>query len=282
MENKIKMIGLDLDGTVFTNDKKITKRTIDAITKAINAGIIVLPATGRPLAGIPSEFLAIQGVSYALTANGARLHDLMTGRVIYNDAMNYETAAEVISILKEFDVMSDAFIDGVGYVERHGFDRYIKRVPEGPLKDYIIATRQMVENLREYILESRKESEKITIHFHKNQDGSLFKFKEVWEALKSVPGILVVSGAPTDLEITKEGVTKGTGLLALGKLLGIKREEIMACGDSGNDRDMLMEAGFGVAMKNSTEDVLEAADFITGSNEEDGVAYAIERFVLGE
>ena len=84
----------------------------------------------------------------------------------------------------------------------------------------------------------------------------------------------------TNLEINAPGVNKGMGLIQLGRLLGIEREEIMACGDGNNDLMMLKEVGFGVAMANGADEVKEVADYITLSNEEDGVAAAIEKFVL--
>ena len=83
-----------------------------------------------------------------------------------------------------------------------------------------------------------------------------------------------------NIEVNAAGVNKGSGLVELGKRLGIEREEIMAFGDGDNDEPMLREAGFGVAMANAEEKVKATADYITGSNEEDGVAKAIERFVL--
>ena len=90
-----------------------------------------------------------------------------------------------------------------------------------------------------------------------------------------------LKGQTSALESELDGINKGTGLVNLGSRLGIKREEIMAFGDGDNDTVMLKEVGFGVAMANGEPQVKEAADYITLSNEEDGVAQAIERFVLG-
>lgn len=83
-----------------------------------------------------------------------------------------------------------------------------------------------------------------------------------------------------NIEVNALGVNKGIGLLKLGELLGIKREEIMACGDGMNDLEMIREAGLGVAMANAVQEVKDAADFVTDSNEKDGVAKAIEMFAL--
>ena len=90
----------------------------------------------------------------------------------------------------------------------------------------------------------------------------------------------LVGSLKYNIEINAKGVNKGTGLVRLGRLLGIPREEIMACGDGDNDTAMLREAGFGVAMANAEEQVKRAADYITSGNEEEGAARAIEKFVL--
>ena len=124
--------------------------------------------------------------------------------------------------------------------------------------------------------------EKITVNF-KEKDGILLWEKEIRERLsKEFPDCAVVKGVPTNLEITDEQATKGNAILKLGELLGISREEIMVCGDSQNDMEMIKAAGLGVAMGNAMPEVKKAADYITLSNEEDGVAAAIEKFVIGD
>ena len=87
MNDIIKMIGLDLDGTVLTTDKKMTPYTREVLQKAIEAGVVVLPATGRPISAISKEFLDIPGVRYALTSNGARILDLDTGQVLVENML---------------------------------------------------------------------------------------------------------------------------------------------------------------------------------------------------
>ena len=92
MNDIIKKIGLDLDGTVLTTDKKITPYTREVLQKAIEAGVVVLPATGRPISAISKEFLDIPGVRYALTSNGARILDLDTGQVLVENMLPKEKA----------------------------------------------------------------------------------------------------------------------------------------------------------------------------------------------
>ena len=106
--------------------------------------------------------------------------------------------------------------------------------------------------------------------------------EQAWQELKQFDSLELVGSLKYNIEINAAGVNKGKGLLELGEILGISREEIMAFGDGDNDIAMLREVGFGVAMQNADEEVKEVADYVTGSNDEDGVAKAIARFVLGE
>ena len=106
--------------------------------------------------------------------------------------------------------------------------------------------------------------------------------EQAWQELKQFDSLELVASLKYNIEINAAGVNKGKGLLELGEILGISREEIMAFGDGDNDIAMLREVGFGVAMQNADEEVKAVADYVTGSNDEDGVAKAIARFVLGE
>lgn len=286
----IKLIGLDLDGTVFDNEKKISERTKHAIVEAIRQGVVVIPATGRPLAGVPQEFARIEGVKYALTANGAAIYNLETKECIYRDAMSTELASEVIGKLQQYDVMVDAFIDGMGYVERDVLAQKDKYAMSEVIKQYIMSTRRAVSDLVEYIKDNACQVEKITVNFKPAsetleddpREPKLLWKKEVMEMMAEYPQLMAVSGVPTNLEITMATAHKGNGMIKLGEHLGITAEEIMACGDSENDMAMIVAAGFGVAMANGTDEVKAAANYITSSNEEDGVAEVIEKFVLNK
>ena len=297
----IKLIGLDLDGTVFDNQKRISLRTKKAIEDAIKQGVVVVPATGRPVAGVPEEFARIEGVQYALTANGAAIYNVQTKKCVYQNAISPELACEVIASLQRYDVMVDAFVDGLGYVEADVLARMNEFAMSEVIKKYILDTRKTVENLSEYIKANACKVEKITVNFKRLKETDeqvqcnaadkkekkvetdlkwLLHKEEILSELSEYPQLIGVSGVPTNLEITMATADKGNGMVKLGEYLGISPEEIMTCGDSENDMAMILAAGFGVAMANGTDEVKEAANYITDSNEEDGVAKVIEKFVL--
>lgn len=277
----IKLIGLDLDGTLLNEKKELSECNRKAIERAASQGVIIVPATGRPLIGLQTCVLSLP-VKYALTANGAAIYELAAKKRIYNICIPREKAIAILSMLREYDVMEDCFIDGKGYGEKGKLSQSdLYAMPE-IVRAYIKATRTQVKSLPEYIRENNSMVEKITVNF-REKDGILLWEKEIRERLsKEFPDCAVVKGIPTNLEITDAKATKGNAILKLGELLGISREEIMVCGDSQNDMEMIRAAGLGVAMGNAIPEVKKAADYITLSNEEDGVAKAIQKFVIGD
>lgn len=279
----IKLIGLDLDGTVLNNAKQVTAATKQAVEAAISKGVYVVPVTGRPYMGLQNagELLQLPGVRYAITSNGASIYDLETGQCIRKNWMPVEKVAEVLQALAPFPLVPDCFIGGRGHMSDSNREK-IRNLPMGSImQEYILNTRIFVEDLLSFVQENRKEAEKITINFFAGEDGeTLLHGSRVRMLLEQIEGITVVSGAPHNLEVNRMGVSKSSGLKALGEILGISMASMMVCGDSENDIEMIRDAGLGVAMANSGEAVKAAAGFVTKSNEEDGVAYAIQSFVL--
>lgn len=275
-KRKIRLIGLDLDGTVFNEKKEITQHTKDVIEETIKRGIIVMPATGRCESGLPEEFLQIPGVKYALTSNGARVVDVETKEVLYHALISSEAAVSAIRMIQQWPgAVWSVYIEGKVYVDTDTY-RYI--YPEGMTKEfyeYLKQTRIFEKHLVEKIEKEKIGLEKINVMF---EDASI-REQCIREMEEKFPEFAVTHSLPFNLEINSIQCGKGEGLLALGKLLGISREEIMACGDSRNDWDMLKKVGFPVVMANGDEETKKLAAYITSSNEEDGVAQAIEKMV---
>lgn len=272
----IKLIGLDLDGTVFNKEKIITPHTIQVIEAAIAQGVIVIPATGRPATGIPVAFTQIKGVDYAIAANGASVVDLTKNKVLYSDYLAIEDSLSVLHVLKPFDTLVDIFIDGQAYSKQEQMNQLERYLPSGPLIEYVKSTRKTFNcSTEDFLLSKEKSVEKIHLLFN-----DLSIRRAVWDLLDALPYITVTTAIPNNLEVNSSTANKGSGIIKLGEILGITKEEIMVCGDSGNDLAMIQAAGLGIAMGNASQEIKEAADFITRTNEEDGVAHAIEKFVL--
>lgn len=272
---KIKMIGLDLDGTLLTSDKTLTAYTIETLKKAIDAGIIVLAATGRPFTGIPKQLQEFPGIRYALTANGARILDTQEDKVLIENLFPLDYAKKALEIFSKYDTLQEVYFDGLGYAEEEKLRNAERYHRSSHMCDYIRKTRKPVSSLEDIIAKENRPMDKVQAIFA-NDDERL----AAWDELSRIDEFEIVSSLGYNIEINTAGVNKGTGLIELGKLLGIERHEIMACGDGDNDEVMLREVGLGVAMGNATDFVKATADYITGTNDEEGAAKAIERFAL--
>ena len=283
-EGKFKgLIALDLDGTVFNNEKKISAGNHAAIQEAVALGYCVVPVTGRPISGIPQEMMRIQEIEYAVASNGAVIYHIedflqKKWRRIYEDMLSDEKVLEVLEILKEYPVVPDCFVQGLGHMPDYGKELIPQMGLPKVMSDYLLSGREFVPDLMEYVRQKEEKVEKITINFFLNEEGRRKK-QEAYRRLGQVEDITLVSGAPHNLEVNTLTARKGNGMLKLAQLLGISPDRTMACGDDCNDMDMVVKAGFGVAMGNASEVLKKEADFITLSNEEDGAAIAIHEFI---
>lgn len=275
MEYKIKMIGLDLDGTLLTDKKELTERTRKAVSSALEQGVVVLAATGRPWLGVPEELRNFPGMRYALTSNGARIIDTLENRVIEEHLLSPDLAKKALEICGKYDTLQEVYFDGQGYAPADKMACVEKYHKNPSMCEYMRKTRIPVKDIFELVEKENRGLDKVQALFADMKERS-----QAWRELKTDSGLELVGSLKYNIEINAAGVNKGTGLVNLGRLLGIRREEIMACGDGDNDEVMLREAGLGVAMANAEEQVKAAADYVTLSNEEDGVAAAIEKFVL--
>lgn len=275
MEYKIKMIGLDLDGTLLTDKKELTERTRKAVSSALEQGVVVLVATGRPWLGVPEELRNFPGMRYALTSNGARIIDTLENRVIEEHLLSPDLAKKALEICGKYDTLQEVYFDGQGYAPADKMACVEKYHKNPSMCEYMRKTRIPVKDIFELVEKENRGLDKVQALFADMKERS-----QAWRELKTDSGLELVGSLKYNIEINAAGVNKGTGLVNLGRLLGIRCEEIMACGDGDNDEVMLREAGLGVAMANAEEQVKAAADYVTLSNEEDGVAAAIEKFVL--
>lgn len=273
--HQIKMIGLDLDGTLLNTKKELTQYSRDVLKRAIDKGVLVLVATGRPFTGIPEELRTFPGMRYALTSNGARVLDTKENKVLIEELLPREDAIRALKVLRKYDTMQEIYFDGQGYADEEKMSE-IHRYHHNPhMWEYVRKSRIVVPDVLKVAEQSDTDMDKIQGLFVDMEER-----KQAWKELSNDNRISLVGSLKYNIEVNAAGVNKGKGLVRLGEILGIHREEIMACGDGDNDIEMLREVGFGVAMGNAEEEVKKAADYITETNDEDGVAKAIERFVL--
>ena len=276
----IKLVALDLDGTLFDNSSRISERNLTAIRSITDKGIHVVISTGRPFEGIPFDQIKGTGINYAITANGSGIYEISTGKCLYENAMDEELVTPILNFLLTRDIHMDAFIGGKGYTPVQCVETAQKLTVPSSIKNYIITTRTRLDNILQFIHENQLKVQKMTLNFYPTADGTLIDRETVRKFLVSNPSITTVCGGYNNLEFTRADANKGVGLRKLAEILGVNPDATMAIGDTENDLAIIEAAGIGVAMGNATDAVKARADYVTTTNTKDGVAAAIEHFIL--
>lgn len=276
----IKLVALDLDGTLFDNSSRISERNLTAIRSITDKGIHVVISTGRPFEGIPFDQIKGTGINYAITANGSGIYEISTGKCLYENAMGEELVTPILNFLLTRDIHMDAFIGGKGYTPVQCVETAQKLTVPSSIKNYIITTRTRLDNILQFIHENQLKVQKMTLNFYPAADGTLIDRETVRKFLVSNPSITTVCGGYNNLEFTRADANKGVGLRKLAEILGVNPDATMAIGDTENDLAIIEAAGIGVAMGNATDAVKARADYVTTTNTKDGVAAAIEHFIL--
>lgn len=276
----IKLVALDLDGTLFDNSSRISERNLTAIRSITDKGIHVVISTGRPFEGIPFDQIKGTGINYAITANGSGIYEISTGKCLYENAMDEELVTPILNFLLTRDIHMDAFIGGKGYTPVQCVETAQKLTVPSSIKNYIITTRTRLDNILQFIHENQLKVQKMTLNFYPAADGTLIDRETVRKFLVSNPSITTVCGGYNNLEFTRADANKGVGLRKLAEILGVNLDATMAIGDTENDLAIIEAAGIGVAMGNATDAVKARADYVTTTNTKDGVAAAIEHFIL--
>lgn len=267
----IQLIALDLDGTLLQPDHSISPRCKRAIDAAIKAGCRVVPATGRPLAGIPAELLQTPHIDYAVTANGATVfHGQQPILKLWISRDDFFLARE---ITQPFDCVMDMFVLGKAYNSGYMLARVEQWAPPGTAS-YILSRSNPVDDMIE-LARKQPGMEKFNMYFTNE-----LQREQARQVLAITGKFEVTSSAVTNLEVNAKGVHKGRGVLALAQRLGVDASQILACGDADNDTELLKAVGVGVAMGNAEPGVKQVADWVSPPNTHDGVAHAIEKYVL--
>lgn len=273
----IRLVALDLDGTLLNSAKEISPGDLAALAALRERGILMVPITGRPAQGIPPAVLALPELRYAVTSNGATIRDLSTGEVLLERHLSAQTALAVLDACRDFSMIREVFRAGVGYLSQADYDTLCQRYESDPaMKKYVLDTRQVLPGTVEEFLKA--DGNPIEEFFFLTE--SVESKQQLRQLLSPLPGIAFADPFPRDLEVIAWGIDKGESLRYLLDLLGIAPQEVLAMGDRASDISMLQVAGIGVAMANADPEVKEAADYITDSCDADGVAKALEKFVL--
>ena len=274
----IKLIGIDIDGTLLNKKKELTPGTIEALQAAADQGIHVVISTGRLLSEFRDLVEQLPMMRYTVTCTGTQVIDLQTSRDIFRAGMPAEELQRIYHKLKGFDMMFQAFSDDDGAIHNDAWVLENAHLYSPPVLARLMQSTHIPEaDFDGYIDSYTGMTNKIHIFFR-----SVEEKDRAWKLVEDEPYALMAS-THNDLELMPYGVDKGLGLQKLAAHLGLDISEVMAIGDGGNDVDMLKQAGLGVAMANACAEAKTAADHVLAySNNEEGVAKAVWAIVRGE
>ncbi|MCI8948900.1 MAG: HAD family phosphatase [Lachnospiraceae bacterium] len=267
---EIKLLALDLDGTLTNHEKKVSEKNKQYIRKAQEKGVEIVLASGRPVIGIRpiADVLELWNTGgYILAYNGGQVIECATGRNLIKKTIPMEYCHEICEVAKRFHAFPLSYnTKGVicenntnEYVLKEAFNNSIpvikvgnleKEVRESKVKFMVVGEPEELKGVSAYLT-------------------SIFKGK-----------LNIFFSEPYFLEITPMGIEKASALAKLADNLGIRQDQVMACGDGLNDITMLDYAGLAVAMDNAYIETKKHADYISCSNEDNGVAQAIDQFIL--
>ena len=270
----LELLAFDLDGTIIKEDRMtVTNKSIEAIKYAADKGVKIVIATGRMISAIPREILELECIDYVITANGARLTNIKTGEVIHKSGLNYTKVDELSKIAEHLGIFYELYCDGKSYAPKKNKDSIESFNIHEEFFDLLNNRTIPFDNLNEL------ERKQIEVEKFNMLSIPYDRYNEIWEAFSKVKGINQVSSIKINIEINSEETSKWNAIKALCNKINIDTKCVMTIGDSGNDYDMIKNAGLGVCMGNGFDEVKLASKYVTKSIDEDGFDYAIRKFI---
>lgn len=288
-----KLVAIDLDGTMLNRYGEISDKTKEIVTRCLNKGTEIVLASGRPIDSIKTiaKELGING--YFIAGNGALVYDIEKDKIIYENYMKKEKVLEVIKICEENSISYNVYTDKAILTTSLKFNvlyYYKENLKKEENKKTNIS---IVENMYDYVKNLNEHKFlKITIC---DENSSIFN--SIIKKIKDINEIEVLEVShmskkriqqgteeiPVEYfytEISANHVDKWDAIQFLMKKLELKTEEIMAIGDNINDKKMIENAAMGIAMEGSTPDIINIANDVTETNDNDGVAKALKKYIL--
>ena len=267
----IRCIALDLDRTTLNARGVLSGGNRKALEYAISRGVHIIIASGRPLNSLPADVLAVKGIEYAITSNGAAVYHLPTGRRLAHYTLQPELVELMLRFTADLPYPLETFIDGKAYADADFLANPAAfGAPETSIP-YLQRTRTPVADMPAFAREHIEELESLDFITRGPED-----HKRICAYLRPLlPQLYVTSSVPHLLEISHRDGGKHSGVRVVAQALGISPEDIVAFGDGDNDADMLRFVGCGVAVANASPVCMAAADRVTLDYDDDGVGRAI-------
>jgi Cof subfamily protein (haloacid dehalogenase superfamily) len=265
-----KLLAIDMDGTLLNSDKIISNANKEAIKKAREKGAKVVITSGRGVKGLEKYLKEVNLTGenqYLIANNGGTIYRTSDFKCIVYKGLRGKDFKKVHSLSMKFGLNMIGYThEGVIAAEENELSRFETKFVGTPVKVVDI----------DADIEDGAEITKILLS--QTEDTLLQKIQEL--PRKFFSDYNVVQTMPIILEVMDKDCNKGYGVKTLADKLGIKKEEVICIGDQANDIEMITYAGLGIAMGNAIKEVKAAAQYITSDNDNDGVAKAIEKFIL--
>lgn len=269
---EIKLIALDLDGTLLNSKKELSAANRAALKRAADAGIEIVPTTGRFYGGMPEAIRNLDFINYAITVNGAQVYDIKNDRAIARAEIPLAYALEIMEYMDTKPVIYDCYQDNWGYMTRSMWEAVENFTPDPHYRVMVRELRKPVPELKAYLKEKGRDIQKTQLF---TCDAKL-REQLLNEMPLLFPKTAVSSAAPNNVEINDKKAHKGNAIGRLAAFLGFGLSECAGFGDGLNDISMIRECGVGIAMANACSGALAVCDHVTVSNDEDGVARGVE------
>ncbi len=267
----IKLLAVDMDGTCLDSKGRMSDKTLNALKKAAEKGIIVVPTTGRNTKCLPVKIKNETFYRYVVSSNGSLVADLKTDEIIFSALIDCEAAVELANEFRKHLIFLAAHIDRGYWVQGIHVYYGVKHFLGDDAPEI-----KCVRNMAKAIKKDKKLVEEFQL-FYKGE-----KYRDIIKKIIEPYPDITAAFSKGYAEIYHKAGSKGTALKALGESLGIAADEIACIGDEENDISMFDMMGHPFAMGNAIDALKEKAETVLPTNDEDGVAWAIENLVLAD
>lgn len=270
---KTKLIALDLDHTTLREDRSLSPANAAALARAAAKGVHVVVASGRAFHTISPEVLAIPGVRYVISGNGSAQWDNRGKRCLESYVLPDDQVETIVKALG--NILFEVMMDGTPYAPDYYVADPVAYGGNPRSKAFVQATRHPVSDIAAFALEHKG-----NINWIQSYPGAGLIKDTLWARLeKETNGVRIAAALPKLLEFYNPHCSKRSGLEFFCRYLGVDPENTVTFGDGDNDREMMEFSGRSVAVGNAVEELKQAASFVTLNSWDDGVAYAIERYL---
>ena len=290
MASDIKIIALDLDGTLLDSEKRLSEANREALARAAEKGVLIVPTTGRFFGMMPPAVRDLPFVRYAITINGAQVYDRETDTAIVRDEIPLDMALRVMETLDRYDVIYDCYRQNWGWMTAALQDKAADYATNEHYLKMVREFRKPVPELKAHLRETAADGDVQKIMLFAGREEGKGKREESCGVLDAIrvemsakfPEIKVTASTWNNIELNIRTAHKGNALKRFAEHLGLTLENCMAFGDGMNDFTMVEAAGLGIAMANAEPEVKRVAKDVVPSNDEDGVAKGIDKWIFSK